>query len=57
MSVTSADTAATTLNKFPNSKGATWVAIGTVCRHAVDKPAHCSKAVIAVREIYSELPG
>ena len=51
----SADTSAVTLNKFPHSKGATRVVVRTVCSQAVDKPVQCSKAVIAVREIYSEL--
>lgn len=50
-----ADSSAITLNKFPSSKGATWVIIRTVFSHAVDKPADCGKAVIALREIYSEL--
>lgn len=48
------DSSAATLNKFPNSKGAAWVVIKTVCVHAVDKPMHCTKAVIALREIHSE---
>ena len=51
----SVDTSAVTLNKFPHSKGATWVVVRTVCSQAVDKPVQCSKTVIAVREIFSEL--
>jgi len=48
------DSSATTLNKFPSSKGATWVIIRTVFSHAVDKPMDRGKAVIALKEIYSE---
>ena len=51
----SLDSSAATLNKFPNSKGAVWVIMRSLCSHAVDKPVQCSKVVIALREVHSEL--